>query len=151
MNTVLESTSKPNKDTETSMKVPSTASKISYVNKSMEIPVSVIVSSKTNTMVEGSISSEISNGSSSKSIVNKPTLVSSSIDIPVRSWSNLIKDESSAVSTNSPSGIPNKESSDATSIKSSVQASIATTQNTAVINNTNKSQYKPRWSSGCGK
>ena len=114
MNTASESTSKPGKNTETSVKVPSKASTISYVNKSTEKSVPVTVSSTKNTMVESSISSEVRNGSGSASTAYKPTLVSSSMNVPATSWSNKIVNGSSAttvgttVITYSQSEIPNK-------------------------------------------
>ena len=114
MNTASESTSKPGKNTETSVKVPSKASTISYVHKSTEKSVPVTVSSTKNTMVESSISSEVRNGSGSASTAYKPTLVSSSMNVPATSWSNEIVNGSSAttvgttVITYSQSEIPNK-------------------------------------------
>ena len=114
MNTASESTSKPGKNTETSVKVPSKASTISYVNKSTEKSVPVTVSSTKNTMVESSISSEVRNGSGSASTAYKPTLVSSSMNVPATSWSNETVNGNSAttvgttVITYSQSEIPNK-------------------------------------------
>ena len=117
MNTASESTSKPSKDTETSVKVPSKASTISYVDKSTEKSVPVTVSSETNTMVESSVSSAVRTGSGSSSfgssMINKPTLVSSSMNVPVTSWSKETVNGSSAttvgttVITYSQSEIPN--------------------------------------------
>ena len=114
MNTASESTSKPGKNTETSVKVPSKASTISYVHKSTEKSVPVTVSSTKNTMVESSISSEVRNGSGSASTAYKPTLVSSSMNVPATSWSNETVNGNSAttvgttVITYSQSEIPNK-------------------------------------------
>ena len=144
MNTASESTSKPSKDTETSVKVPSKASTISYVGKSTEKSVPVTVSSETNTMVESSVSSAVRTGSGSSSfgssMINKPTLVSSSMNVPVTSWSKETVNGSSAttvgttVITYSQSEIPNtnKESN---SVVNKPTANTATTQNTTVINN----------------
>ena len=144
MNTASESTSKPSKDTETSVKVPSKASTISYVDKSTEKSVPVTVSSETNTMVESSVSSAVRTGSGSSSfgssMINKPTLVSSSMNVPVTSWSKETVNGSSAttvgttVITYSQSEIPNtnKESN---SVVNKPTANTATTQNTTVINN----------------
>ena len=87
---------------------------VSYVNKSTESFVPVTVSSETNTMVKSSISSEINNGLSSYSIVNKPTLASSSMNVNVTSWSKVTVNESSRVATNSSNG--NDTSSHGTSI-----------------------------------
>ncbi len=122
MNTVSSSANKPSKDTETSVKVPSKASTISYVNKSTEKSIPVTVSSETNTMVESSVSSAMRTGSGSSSfgssMINKPTLVSSSMNVPVTSWSKEIVNGSSAttvgttVITYSQSEIPNKFSND---------------------------------------
>lgn len=69
-------------------------------------------SSKKNTMVESTISSEVRNGSSSFSIVNKPTLVSSSVNVPVTSWTNttVSKKTPTTVVTYSQSKIANKPS-----------------------------------------
>lgn len=83
-----ESSSKPTATTETSVKVSSTTSTTSYVDTETSSSVPVTGSSKKNTMVESTISSEVRNGSSSFSIVNKPTLVSSSVNVPVTSWTN---------------------------------------------------------------
>ena len=144
MNIVSSSANKPSKNTETSVEVPSKASTISYVDKSTEKSVPVTVSSETNTMVESSISSAVRTGSGSSSfgssMINKPTLVSSSMNVPVTSWSNEIVNGSSAttvgttVITYSQSEIPNtnKESNSAVNKPT---ANTATTQNTTVINN----------------
>ena len=130
------------------MKVPSKASTISYVDKSTEKSVPVTVSSETNTMVESSISSAVRTGSGSSSfgssMINKPTLVSSSMNVPATSWSKEIVNGSSAttvgttVITYSQSEIPNKESK-SESIISKPTANTATTQHTTVINNNNHS------------
>ena len=148
MNTVSSSANKPSKDTETSVKVPSKASTISYVDKSTEKSVPVTVSSETNTMVESSVSSAVRTGSGSSSfgssMINKPTLVSSSMNVPATSWSKEIVNGSSAttvgttVITYSQSEIPNKESK-SESIISKPTANTATTQHTTVINNNNHS------------
>ncbi|OAQ05369.1 hypothetical protein A3O11_01725 [Ligilactobacillus aviarius] len=144
MNTVSSSANKPSKDTETSVKVPSKTSTISYVDKSTEKSVPVTVSSETNTMVESSVSSAVRTGSGSSSfgssMINKPTLVSSSMNVPATSWSKEIVNGSSAttvgttVITYSQSEIPNtnKESN---SVVNKPTANTATTQNTTVINN----------------
>ena len=105
------------KDTETSVKVPSKASTISYVNKSTEKSVPVTVSSETNTMVESSISSAVRTGSGSSSfgssMIYKPTVVSSSMIVPATSYSKKIVNGSSAttvgttVITYSQSELPN--------------------------------------------
>ena len=143
MNTVSSSANKPSKDTETSVKVPSKASTISYVNKSTEKSIPVTVSSETNTMVESSVSSAMRTGSGSSSfgssMINKPTLVSSSMNVPVTSWSKEIVNGSSAttvgttVITYSQSEIPNKESNN----KPTANTATIThnVQNTTVINN----------------
>ena len=145
MNTVSSSANKPSKDTETSVKVPSKASTISYVNKSTEKSIPVTVSSETNTMVESSVSSAMRTGSGSSSfgssMINKPTLVSSSMNVPVTSWSKEIVNGSSAttvgttVITYSQSEIPNKESNN----KPTANTATIThnVQNTTVINNNN--------------
>ena len=137
------------KDTETSVKVPSKASTISYVNKSTEKSVPVTVSSETNTMVASSISSAVRTGSGSSSfgssMINKPTLVSSSMNVPATSWSKGIVNGSSAttvgttVITYSQSELPNKGSK-SESIISKPTANTATTQNTTVINNNSNGQ-----------
>ena len=124
------------------MEVPSKASTISYVDKSTEKSVPVTVSSETNTMVESSVSSAVWTGSGSSSfgssMINKPTLVSSSMNIPTTSWSKEIVNGSSAttvgttVITYSQSEIPNKESN---SVANKPTANTATTQHTTVINN----------------
>ena len=105
------------KDTETSVKVPSKASTISYVNKSTEKSVPVTVSSETNTMVESSVSSAVRTGSGSSSfgssMIYKPTVVSSSMIVPATSYSKKIVNGSSAttvgttVITYSQSELPN--------------------------------------------
>ena len=105
------------KDTETSVKVPSKASTISYVNKSTEKSVPVTVSSETNTMVASSISSAVRTGSGSSSfgssMIYKPTVVSSSMIVPATSYSKKIVNGSSAttvgttVITYSQSELPN--------------------------------------------
>ena len=121
INTVSSSSAnKPSKNTETSVEVPSKASTISYVDKSTEKSVPVTVSSETNTMVESSISSAVRTGSGSSSfgssMINKPTLVSSSMNVPATSWSKENVNGSSAttvgttVITYSQSELPNKES-----------------------------------------
>ena len=145
MNTVSSSANKPSKDTETSVKVPSKASTISYVNKSTEKSIPVTVSSETNTMVESSVSSAMRTGSGSSSfgssMINKPTLVSSSMNVPVTSWSKEIVNGSSAttvgttVITYSQSEISNKESNN----KPTANTATIThnVQNTTVINNNN--------------
>ena len=130
------------------MKVSSKASTIGYVNKSTEKSVPVTVSSETNTMVESSISSAVRTGSGSSSfgssMINKPTLVSSSMNVPATSWSKENVNGSSAttvgttVITYSQSEIPNKESK-SESIISKPTANTATTQHTTVINNNNHS------------
>ncbi len=128
------------------MEVPSKASTISYVDKSTEKSVPVTVSSETNTMVESSVSSAVRTGSGSSSfgssMINKPTLVSSSMNIPTTSWSKEIVNGSSAttvgttVITYSQSEIPNtnKESNSAVNKPTT---NTATMQNTTVINNNN--------------
>ncbi|WP_283580057.1 M60 family metallopeptidase [Ligilactobacillus aviarius] len=154
INTVSSSSAnKPSKNTETSVKVPSKASTISYVDKSTEKSVPVTVSSETNTMVESSISSAVRTGSGSSSfgssMINKPTLVSSSMNVPATSWSKEIVNGSSAttvgttVITYSQSEIPNKESK-SESIISKPTANTATTQHTTVINNNNHSPKQGR-------
>ena len=71
-------------------------------------------------------------------MINKPTLVSSSMNIPTTSWSKEIVNGSSAttvgttVITYSQSEIPNKESN---SVANKPTANTATTQHTTVINN----------------
>ena len=105
------------KDTETSVKVPSKASTISYVNKSTEKSVPVTVSSETNTMVASSISSAVRTGSGSSSfgssMIYKPTVLSSSMIVPATSYSKKIVNGSSAttvgttVITYSQSELPN--------------------------------------------
>ena len=141
MNTV----SKPSKNTETSVEVSSKASTISYVNKSTEKSIPVTVSSETNTMVESSVSSAMRTGSGSSSfgssMINKPTLVSSSMNVPVTSWSKEIVNGSSATTVGttviiySQSEIPNKESNN----KPTANTATIThnVQNTTVINNNN--------------
>ena len=146
--TINTVSSKPSKNTETSVKVPSKASTISYVDKSTEKSVPVTVSSETNTMVESSISSAVRTGSGSSSfgssMINKPTLVSSSMNVSATSWSKENVNGSSAttvgttVITYSQSELPNKESN-SESIISKPTANTATTQNTTVINNNNHS------------
>ncbi|MDM8278097.1 M60 family metallopeptidase [Ligilactobacillus aviarius] len=154
INTVSSSSAnKPSKNTETSVKVPSKASTISYVDKSTEKSVPVTVSSETNTMVESSISSAVRTGSGSSSfgssMINKPTLVSSSMNVPATSWSKEIVNGSSAttvgttVITYSQSELPNKESN-SESIISKPTANTATTQHTTVINNNNHSPKQGR-------
>ena len=154
INTVSSSSAnKPSKNTETSVEVPSKASTISYVDKSTEKSVPVTVSSETNTMVESSISSAVRTGSGSSSfgssMINKPTLVSSSMNVPATSWSKENVNGSSAttvgttVITYSQSEIPNKESN-SESIISKPTANTATTQNTTVINNNNHSPKQGR-------
>ena len=148
MNIVSSSANKPSKNTETSVEVPSKASTISYVDKSTEKSVPVTVSSETNTMVESSISSAVRTGSGSSSfgssMINKPTLVSTSMNVPATSWSKENVNGSSAttvgttVITYSQSELPNKESN-SESIISKPTANTATTQNTTVINNNNHS------------
>ena len=145
MNTVSSSANKPSKDTETSVKVPSKASTISYVDKSTEKSVPVTVSSETNTMVESSTSSEVRTGSGSSSfgssMVYKPTLVSSSMNVPATSWSKEIVNGSSAttVVTYSQSEIPNtnKESNRVINKPTANTATTHNVQNTTVINNNN--------------
>ncbi|GAA0809661.1 hypothetical protein GCM10008911_03940 [Ligilactobacillus aviarius] len=95
-------------------------------------------------MVESSVSSAVRTGSGSSSfgssMINKPTLVSSSMNVPVTSWSKETVNGSSAttvgttVITYSQSEIPNtnKESN---SVVNKPTANTATTQNTTVINN----------------
>ena len=135
MNTASESTSKPGKNTETSVKVPSKASTISYVNKSTEKSVPVTVSSTKNTMVESSISSEVRNGSGSASTAYKPTLVSSSMNVPATSWSNEIVNGSSAttvgttVITYSQSEIPNKAKTNNTTTNANKPVNNVTNNN----------------------
>ena len=146
--TINTVSSKPSKNTETSVKVPSKASTISYVDKSTEKSVPVTVSSETNTMVESSVSSAVRTGSGSSSfgssMINKPTLVSSSMNVSATSWSKENVNGSSAttvgttVITYSQSELPNKESN-SESIISKPTANTATTQNTTVINNNNHS------------
>ena len=154
INTVSSSSAnKPSKNTETSVKVPSKASTISYVDKSTEKSVPVTVSSETNTMVESSISSAVRTGSGSSSfgssMINKPTLVSSSMNVPATSWSKENVNGSSAttvgttVITYSQSELPNRESN-SESIISKPTANTATTQNTTVINNNNHSPKQGR-------
>ena len=149
INTVSSSSAnKPSKNTETSVEVPSKASTISYVDKSTEKSVPVTVSSETNTMVESSVSSAVRTGSGSSSfgssMINKPTLVSSSMNVPATSWSKENVNGSSAttvgttVITYSQSELPNRESN-SESIISKPTANTATTQNTTVINNNNHS------------
>ena len=145
--TVNTVSSKPSKNTETSVKVPSKASTISYVNHSTEKSVPVTVSSETNTMVESSISSAVRTGSGSSSfgssMINKPTLVSSSMNVPATSRSKETVNGSSAttvgttVITYSQSGLPNK-GSNSESISSKPTANTATT----VINNNNNHSPK---------
>ena len=141
---VSSSANKPSKNTETSVEVPSKASTISYVNKSTEKSVPVTVSSETNTMVASSISSAVRTGSGSSSMINKPTLVSSSMNVPATSYSKGIVNGSSAttvgttVITYSQSELPNKESN-SESIVSKPTVNTATTQNMTVINNNNHS------------
>ena len=71
-------------------------------------------------------------------MINKPTLVSSSMNIPTTSWSKEIVNGSSAttvgttVITYSQSEIPNKESN---SVANKPTANTATNQHTTVINN----------------
>ena len=135
------------------MKVPSKASTISYVDKSTEKSVPVTVSSETNTMVESSVSSAVRTGSGSSSfgssMINKPTLVSSSMNVPATSWSKENVNGSTAttvgttVITYSQSELPNKESN-SESIISKPTANTATTQNTTVINNNNHSPKQGR-------
>ena len=127
------------------MEVPSKASTISYVDKSTDKSVPVTVSSETNTMVESSISSAVRTGSGSSlfgsSMINKPTLVSSSMNVPVTSWSKKIVNGSSATTVGttviiySQSEIPNKESNN----KPTANTATIThnVQNTTVINNNN--------------
>ena len=145
INTVSSSSAnKPSKNTETSVEVPSKASTISYVDKSTEKSVPVTVSSETNTMVESSISSAVRTGSGSSSfgssMINKPTLVSSSMNVPATSWSKEIVNGSSAttvgttVITYSQSELPNKESN-----SESIISKPTANQNTTVINNNNHS------------
>ena len=135
MNTASESTSKPGKNTETSVKVPSKASTISYVHKSTEKSVPVTVSSTKNTMVESSISSEVRNGSGSASTAYKPTLVSSSMNVPATSWSNEIVNGSSAttvgttVITYSQSEIPNKAKTNNTTTNANKPVNNVTNNN----------------------
>ena len=135
MNTASESTGKPGKNTETSVKVPSKASTISYVNKSTEKSVPVTVSSTKNTMVESSISSEVRNGSGSASTAYKPTLVSSSMNVPATSWSNKIVNGSSAttvgttVITYSQSEIPNKAKTNNTTTNANKPVNNVTNNN----------------------
>ena len=154
INTVSSSSAnKPSKNTETSVEVPSKASTISYVDKSTEKSVPVTVSSETNTMVESSISSAVRTGSGSSSfgssMINKPTLVSSSMNVPATSWSKENVNGSSAttvgttVITYSQSELPNRESN-SESIISKPTANTATTQNTTVINNNNHSPKQGR-------
>ena len=77
-------------------------------------------------------------------MINKPTLVSSSMNVPETSWSKEIVNGSSAttvgttVITYSQNELPNKESN-SESIISKPTANTATTQNTTVINNNNHS------------
>ena len=145
INTVSSSSAnKPSKNTETSVEVPSKASTISYVDKSTEKSVPVTVSSETNTMVESSVSSAVRTGSGSSSfgssMINKPTLVSSSMNVPATSWSKEIVNGSSAttvgttVITYSQSELPNKESN-----SESIISKPTANQNTTVINNNNHS------------
>ena len=135
MNTASESTSKPGKNTETSVKVPSKVSTISYVHKSTEKSVPVTVSSTKNTMVESSISSEVRNGSGSASTAYKPTLVSSSMNVPATSWSNEIVNGSSAttvgttVITYSQSEIPNKAKTNNTTTNANKPVNNVTNNN----------------------
>ena len=136
INTVSSSSAnKPSKNTETSVKVPSKASTISYVNKSTEKSVPVTVSSTKNTMVESSISSEVRNGSGSASTAYKPTLVSSSMNVPATSWSNKIVNGSSAttvgttVITYSQSEIPNKAKTNNTTTNANKPVNNVTNNN----------------------
>ena len=77
-------------------------------------------------------------------MINKPTLVSSSMNVSATSWSKENVNGSSAttvgttVITYSQSELPNKESN-SESIISKPTANTATTQNTTVINNNNHS------------
>ena len=141
---VSSSANKPSKNTETSVEVSSKVSTISYVNKSTEKSVPVTVSGETNTMVASSISSAVRTGSGSSSMINKPTLVSSSMNVPATSYSKEIVNGSSAttvgttVITYSQSELPNKESN-SESIVSKPTVNTATTQNMTVINNNNHS------------
>ena len=99
-------------------------------------------------MVASSISSTVRTGSGSSSfgssMINKPTLVSSSMNVPATSWSKGIVNGSSAttvgttVITYSQSELPNKGSK-SESISSKPTANTATTQHTTVINNNNHS------------
>ena len=150
MNTASEAQlSKPSKDTETSVKVPSKASTISYVDKSTEKSVPVTVSSETNTMVESSVSSAVRTGSGSSSfgssMINKPTLVSSSMNVPATSWSKETRERQfSNDGWNNGDHILTKRNSDnkeskSESIISKPTANTATTQHTTVINNNNHS------------
>ena len=118
---------------------------------STEKSVPVTVSSETNTMVESSISSATRTGSSSgsfgSSMINKPTLVSSSMNVPATSYSKKIVNGSSAttvgttVITYSQSELPNpNKGSKSESIISKPTANTATTQNTTVINNNSNGQ-----------
>ena len=143
MNNVSSSANKPSKDTETSVKLPSKASTISYVNKSTEKSVPVTLSSETNTMVESSTSSEVRTGSGSSSfgssMVYKPTLVSSSMNVHATSWSKEIVNESSAtmVVTYSQSEIPNTNKESNRVINEPTTNATTTRNDTAVINNNN--------------
>ena len=142
INTVSSSSAnKPSKNTETSVKVSSKASTISYVNKSTEKSVPVTVSSETNTMVESSVSSAVRTGSGSSSfgssMINKPTLVSSLRNVPATSWSKENVNGSSAttvgttVITYSQSELPNKGNN---RIVNKPTISSTAPQNTTVIN-----------------
>lgn len=88
-------------------------------------------SSKKNTMVESTISSEVRNGSSSFSIVNKPTLVSSSVNVPVTSWTNttVSKKTPTTVVTYSQSKIANKPSVEVNNQNNNHQVVTAPTAN----------------------
>lgn len=82
-------------------------------------------------MVESTISSEVRNGSSSFSIVNKPTLVSSSVNVPVTSWTNttVSKKTPTTVVTYSQSKIANKPSVEVNNQNNNHQVVTAPTAN----------------------
>ena len=86
-------------------------------------------------MVESTISSEVRNGSSSFSTVNKPTLVSSSVNVPVTSWTNTTVSKKTpttvgtTVVTYSQSKIANKPSVEVNNQNNNHQVVTAPTAN----------------------
>ena len=99
----------------------------------MSVPVTV--SSTKTPMVESSISSEVRNGSGSASTAYKPTLVSSSMNVPATSWSNKIVNGSSAttvgttVITYSQSESPNKAKTNNTTTNANKPVNNVTNNN----------------------